>query len=1176
MATRFLLAVILLAAVSVMATAASSPSPAHAQGIDDSLPPLADLSIVADHDPRNSPRWRLTVRNNRVGSHPGATASLVRVEITRRDADGNDETSIRTIRDLRVGASATMNVFTPAIQATNDGPARAPMRLHAKIIETDPAEPPGFQHNNETEHWAMANRRPNPRPDSFTNGNAGVGVSITGSDRFPPAEGATTFTVYATNDTVSVGIPPYYPGTSPGFKRYDSAQLDVRVKISLSPGLSFSSTQQAPSGTTFDPDTGVWDVGAIEDTDDFDFLSLPVAVNLTADSLADLPLEERCLTAKVVNAVPWFAYDFLKRINDTATACLGAELLSGGTMDLISFYPCINDTSTPCTSADTLELVAARSVGDHSDYLQPESVIVHVPDPGGRTLKGGSVIWSTVNLMDLRDEQTRLTSSWSIKESVKVTAPGGGDAPGRWLLTNTDDSTSGNFDLLDAMDSSTVTYDFFDLSDIGTDPTEYYIDVKVDFWALGTYKALLGLFGRLSGTTYTDSGTYTFHVGPMADLKVRDTGASLEVPAGQRAFSILAVNHGPDDAPAVEVKITGLKANDVQSYSATRGSFNPDSGVWTIVELKTKDRVRAASGRDGEVLTIIPNSSADKEIGATISNTQDYQVCIDSSGDDVEASSESACEGTTGNTWHTTKYYDRVKGNDSATVSQHKGTGALLPTLQVSGLGGAAMLARWTELPSLYKRKVTHYEIERSTDGGKSWTMLDDQVVKTVYVDLDATPANNPTYRVRAVNGLFHKGPWSSLLGPTGSVSPRGTAEAPGAPVNVGAAADGGSAIDVRWDAPTEDGGAPVTRYEVQWSADGESGWRRAGYVQNLTYKHSGLSFGDTRYYRVRAQNSGGWGAWSDLPASATTRAGVPDAPTLTTHNSTADTIRLRWTEPRDNGGAITSYELEWSPDGRVDSCESLDTLTASDEGFSDREYNDTGNGDILPRARGERGGRGTLVGREERGRAARDAGNVLGRAQRSQRHPAHLDSAGRRHQRQHGHALRTGGVHGRREQLEQAVESGGDAADPQPHGSQAGRHARLPDTGVQRRGLRPLVVPRFGDGPGGSAIRVQPDRAGQQRFGDQAVLEQAQRRRLGDRPLRTRALHGRRRLDVSRRQHSVGRQGILPPGRVRRRDDASLPGARGERRGRRRVVGCAERHDLGAGAGQDGSELRR
>ena len=40
-------------------------------------------------------------------------------------------------------------------------------------------------------------------------------------------------------------------------------------------------------------------------------------------------------------------------------------------------------------------------------------------------------------------------------------------------------------------------------------------------------------------------------------------------------------------------------------------------------------------------------------------------MCIDSSLDDVEASSESACTGTTGNTWHTAKYYDHIENNNS-------------------------------------------------------------------------------------------------------------------------------------------------------------------------------------------------------------------------------------------------------------------------------------------------------------------------------------------------------------------------------------------------------------------------------------------------------------------------------------------------------------------------------
>ena len=110
-------------------------------------------------------------------------------------------------------------------------------------------------------------------------------------------------------------------------------------------------------------------------------LSLPVAVNLTADSLADLPLEERCLTAKLVSAVPWFANDPLKRQNDTATACLGKALLTQGETALFDFIDCVGATSTPCTSADTVELVVERETGD---YQQPEAVIVQIQEPQGR------------------------------------------------------------------------------------------------------------------------------------------------------------------------------------------------------------------------------------------------------------------------------------------------------------------------------------------------------------------------------------------------------------------------------------------------------------------------------------------------------------------------------------------------------------------------------------------------------------------------------------------------------------------------------------------------------------------------------------------------------------------------------------------------------------------------
>ena len=121
---------------------------------------------------------------------------------------------------------------------------------------------------------------------------------------------------------------------------------------------------------------------------------------------------------------------------------------------------------------------------------------------------------------------------------------------------------------------------------------------------------------------------------------------------------------------------------------------------------------------------------------------------------------------------------------------------------------------------------------------------------------------------------------WSEVL--------EATTRAPGQagpPLNLRAVPDGDSAIDLSWDAPLDDGGSPILHYEVQWSADGTSGWRGAGRTtdaETRTFKNTGMTFGTTRYYRVAARNGVALGQWSDPPVSATTLAGVPGQPNLT------------------------------------------------------------------------------------------------------------------------------------------------------------------------------------------------------------------------------------------------------------------------------------------------------
>ena len=140
-----------------------------------------------------------------------------------------------------------------------------------------------------------------------------------------------------------------------------------------------------------------------------------------------------------------------------------------------------------------------------------------------------------------------------------------------------------------------------------------------------------------------------------------------------------------------------------------------------------------------------------------------------------------------------------------------------------------------------------------------------------------------------------------------------------GPPLNLRTQADGNNAIDIFWDAPEDVGGSAITSYAVQWSPDGSAGsWHNAGSVTELTFKHRSLKTGDIRYYRVAARNRSGLGLWSD-PVMGQTVSGAPDAPTLQAKTLSDYEIELTWNEPKDNGEAITGYQIDWSADGSSD-----------------------------------------------------------------------------------------------------------------------------------------------------------------------------------------------------------------------------------------------------------------
>ena len=210
---------------------------------------------------------------------------------------------------------------------------------------------------------------------------------------------------------------------------------------------------------------------------------------------------------------------------------------------------------------------------------------------------------------------------------------------------------------------------------------------------------------------------------------------------------------------------------------------------------------------------------------------------------------------------------------------------------------------------------ITGYRVEVSADG-LTWNDLaaDTGAIVTTYSHTGLRGEATWHYRVSAINSAG-AGPASNIA--AGITSP---ATAPGAPRELTATRDGERRIELSWTAPSDDGGAAITGYRVEVSADGLT-WNDLATDTGVTataYSHTGLRVETTRHYRVSAINSAGAGPASDIATGITAPPAAPGAPTgLTVTRDGERRIELSWAGPSDDGGAdITGYRVEVSADG--------------------------------------------------------------------------------------------------------------------------------------------------------------------------------------------------------------------------------------------------------------------
>ncbi len=793
--------------------------------------------------------------------------------------------------------------------------------------------------------------------------------------------------------------------------------IDSRVSIGLTDGLAVDEdasatparsittelTKVAGAGQTPAPvsySDGVFTIGTRRYTESIGTLTATVPVRVASDAVVN----EQCLTVTITGNPPPGAGPYNDDISDNVVElCLGdqpPEPLVSGRVDAFTVYPCVGITTAPCDTGNDMRVRAVDSSGlplpegtalirihplrarIYNGHTNSSSVLQSVND-------GNTVSWQTavatgetytdvvrkgVQLYYSRAPFAGHESDWKRPQygiSARDVA-GNTPPPGKVFLRST---FSGN----ELRKAESPNYEEVPttLSSSAVTPSEFHR--FLEFEKLGTYKITWHAAAKRSTShgsedclpnsadppvnqAFCATETYTFHVGPIAELEVRNGGASSLAPADRNALSIVAVNNGPDTAPAA--RVTGLPTG-AAALHISHGRYDSSTGVWNIGELRVRGYYRSAGTSEP---TLVLGASAGDTARVSIASAKNYEVCIGgkSNPGNLAHTTQAACEAVdanwiatptppkcvdnNGNTlssldtqdkcdgygagWHTTKYYDYIASNNTATITAKRGTGGRPVRAGDPAAPGSprtqtgATIVMWDEVGLLYGLPVESYQVEELQ--GSRWTRLG-SISHNQYAVMQT---RGSAYRVRAVNAADEKGPWSpsTVQVQAGYASP---------PLNLRTQADGNNAIDISWDAPDDMGGSAITGYTVQWSTDKTGSWNNAGSTTatTRTFKHRGLQTGAVRWYRVAARNSSGLGLWSD-PAQGQTVSGVPNAPTLTARTLSNYQIELTWNKPNDNGQPITSYKVEHSDDGSAESWNDLDTPAADATAHTDETLN--------------------------------------------------------------------------------------------------------------------------------------------------------------------------------------------------------------------------------------------
>ena len=292
--------------------------------------------------------------------------------------------------------------------------------------------------------------------------------------------------------------------------------------------------------------------------------------------------------------------------------------------------------------------------------------------------------------------------------------------------------------------------------------------------------------------------------------------------------------------------------------------------------------------------------------------------------------------------------YVRAWGGAVASVTL-TGTGANQPTnLRATAVADTWVTLSWTA-PSVRPETVDEYHVETRdpfTDNQWSYGGEGTGGNGTTYTVEGLEPGVKYIFRVRGASdilGLFTPSDYfarGTLRAGSPALALAHVVYPPGA-TSLFASANGGSRIDLGWITTNP----ASTSYDLEWSADGETGWQAVDPDDDgadTTYGHTGMTAGTTYYYRVRGVNGDGPGPWALAAATTTTlapreaqAANTPatGAPSISGTAQVGETLTADTSDIADADGlAKAAFSYQWQAGGADISGATDSTYTLVDD----------------------------------------------------------------------------------------------------------------------------------------------------------------------------------------------------------------------------------------------------